>query len=138
MDLKKTTVWYSIQNGGDGSAYPKWFLTSKDAERDQEQMDEGWGEDCSGSVQTYEGSDIHKEGKKNSEEMKNQHDYLKADDYYENHPVGTGARSSKVCNHCGKSIPKGEPHDVHKFYPEFSSYPTHKKCTKDFIASLIP
>ena len=67
--LVKTTVWYSVQNGGDGSAYPGWFLTYDDAELDQEQMCEGWGESCTGSVETFIGSDIHKEATKNSNEL---------------------------------------------------------------------
>lgn len=60
-------VWYSIQNGGDGSAYPKWFLTEDDAENDQENLDEGWGESCTGSVETFVGSDIYDEAVENSE-----------------------------------------------------------------------
>ncbi len=43
------TVWYSVGNGGDGSAYPSWFATSELAELDQEFMAEGWGESCTGS-----------------------------------------------------------------------------------------
>lgn len=59
LPLEKIVVWYSIQNGGDGSAYPDWFLTESESERDQEDMDEGWGEPCTGSVETFIGSDIH-------------------------------------------------------------------------------
>lgn len=59
--MKKIVVWYSIQNGGDGSAYPNWFLTEELAEEDQDNMYEGWGESCTGSVETFEGSDIHQE-----------------------------------------------------------------------------
>jgi len=65
--MKKITVYYSIGNGGDGSAYLDWYLTLEEVENDQEEMDEGWGEPCYGSVETYEGSDIHKEAKKNAE-----------------------------------------------------------------------
>ena len=64
--LTKTTVWFSIQNGGDGSAYPDWFLTEEEADKDQEEMDEGWGESCIGSVETFKGSDIHKRAIENS------------------------------------------------------------------------
>jgi hypothetical protein len=64
------------------------------------------------------------------------HEYLKRSDYYENRSVGKGAKSDKYCDHCGKIIKKGIPHDVHHFYPEFDSYPTHKKCTESFIKSL--
>lgn len=61
----KIEIWYSIQNGGDGSAYPDWFLTEAEAQADQDEMDEGWGEDCMGSVETFEDSDIHKEALQN-------------------------------------------------------------------------
>lgn len=62
--MEKIKIWYSIQNGGDGSAFPYWFLTEEEAEKDQENMDEGWGESCIGSVETFVDSDIHKEAKK--------------------------------------------------------------------------
>ena len=63
------------------------------------------------------------------------HEYLNKESYYENNPVSAG-RSNKTCEHCNKTIPKGMPHDVHKFYPEFTSYPTHKKCTPTFLKSI--
>src|SRR4051812_36363537 len=44
------TLHYSVQNGGDGSAYPKFMSSAKLAEYDQEHMDEGWGESCTGSI----------------------------------------------------------------------------------------
>ena len=55
----KVVVWFSIQGGGDGSAYPDWFLSGEQANFDQENLYEGWGEPCIGSVETFEGSDIH-------------------------------------------------------------------------------
>jgi len=61
--MNKIIIWYSIQNGGDGSAYPKWFLTEDEAEYDQESED--WGEPCTGNVETFEGSDIHLEAMSN-------------------------------------------------------------------------
>ena len=39
--------------------YFKWFLTAEAAQYDQDNLDEDRGEDCSGSVETFEGSDIH-------------------------------------------------------------------------------
>jgi len=44
-------VWYSVENGGDGSAYPRFFDTSELAEWHQENQDEGWGEICTGSLE---------------------------------------------------------------------------------------
>jgi len=64
--MEKIKIWFSIQNGGDGSAYPMWLLTKKDADRDQDTMDEGWGEPCNGSVETFIGSDIHLRACENS------------------------------------------------------------------------
>lgn len=62
MLLEPRVVWFSIQNGGDGSAYPAWFLTEAEAKKDQEDMYEGWGELCIGSVETFKGSDIWRSG----------------------------------------------------------------------------
>jgi hypothetical protein len=67
----------------------------------------------------------------------NQHEYLRLEDYYESRSVGTKARRDKRCEYCGKNIPKGTPHDMHHFYPEFNSYPTHKECSDNFVKSLI-
>lgn len=64
------------------------------------------------------------------------HEYLRSEDYYESRSVGTKARSDKTCEHCGKNIPKGEPHKMHHFYPEFDAYATHEKCSDAFIESL--
>jgi hypothetical protein len=66
MQLEKVVVWYSIQNGGDGSAFPSWFLTEAQAEKDQDDMAEGWGEPCTGSVETFIGSDIYNEALANN------------------------------------------------------------------------
>ncbi len=64
-------------------------------------------------------------------------------DFYETQSVGAG-RKSYSCEYCGKSIAAGSPSDVHKFYPEFYALKhifhsegrrTHKKCSKDFLAS---
>lgn len=59
--MEKTIVYYSIRNAGDGSTYLRWFLTQEEASNDQENQDEGFAEDCSGSVETFVGADIHRE-----------------------------------------------------------------------------
>lgn len=64
--MEKVDVYFSIVNGGDGSAYPTWFLTGIEADEHQENMDEGWGEPCIGLVETYVGSNIHKVAMENS------------------------------------------------------------------------
>ncbi len=57
--MEKVIIWYSIGNGGDGSAYLRWFLTKEESIYDQENMYQGWGEICNGSVETFIGSDIY-------------------------------------------------------------------------------
>lgn len=64
--MEKTTVYYSPTNGGDGSVGLSWFLTAKAAEEHQDSLEEGWGEDCSGKVETYVGSNVYKEAFLNS------------------------------------------------------------------------
>lgn len=63
------------------------------------------------------------------------HEYLELNDHYEIRDVNKG-RNDKYCEHCGKLIPKGMPHSMHYFYPEFDSYPVHKTCNEGFMASL--
>jgi len=43
-------IFYSVRNGGDGSAYPTFMSSLALAEYDQEHMSEGWGEPCTGSI----------------------------------------------------------------------------------------
>ena len=69
--------------------------------------------------------------------MPTKHEYLKQEDYYETRGVGTKARKDKTCVHCGQNIPKGEPHDMHHFYPEFYAEATHKHCSGNFLKSLL-
>lgn len=67
--LEKIEVWYSIHNGGDGSASPQWFLKEAEAEKDQEEHNEdgeGWAEDCTGMVETFVGSNVYQKAEKNS------------------------------------------------------------------------
>lgn len=52
--MHKLTLYYSVSNGGDGSAYPQFCETEAIAEMHQEMhnnlMGEGWGESCTGSI----------------------------------------------------------------------------------------
>jgi hypothetical protein len=43
-------LFYSVQNGGDGSAYPVFMSSQALADYDQDNLDEGWGESCTGSI----------------------------------------------------------------------------------------
>ena len=54
----KKTLYYSIENGGDGSAYPVWFDTEALASWHQEHMDEGWGEPCNDSISVESNGDM--------------------------------------------------------------------------------
>ena len=46
-----TKVWYSVENCGDGSAYPRFMESEALTELDQRYMDEGWGETCNGYIE---------------------------------------------------------------------------------------
>lgn len=46
----KLTLYFSVENGGDGSAYPKFFDTEELAEYHQNHLGEGWGESCTGKI----------------------------------------------------------------------------------------
>ena len=48
--MHSLTLHYSVQNGGDGSAYPRFMSSKELAEWDQDHMNEGWGEPCVGSI----------------------------------------------------------------------------------------
>jgi len=67
--LSPTVVWGSIRNMGDGSAAVTWFTSSEDAEWDQDNQSEGWGESCVTRVQTYVGSNVHEQAVKTSERL---------------------------------------------------------------------
>ena len=41
---------YHIENNGDGSASVEFHKTMEEAEKADEDLEEGWGEDCSSSV----------------------------------------------------------------------------------------
>ena len=53
-----TRVWYSIQNGGDGSAYPVFCESEQLAHIIENYQYEGWGEDCVGCLQIESESPI--------------------------------------------------------------------------------
>jgi hypothetical protein len=48
MTKMTTKIYYSVENCGDGSAYPRWMESEELAELHQKFMDEGWGESCTG------------------------------------------------------------------------------------------
>ena len=53
-----TKIWYSVQNMGDGSAYPYFMESEAQCELDQKYMDEGWGESCVGCLEIESNSFI--------------------------------------------------------------------------------
>lgn len=51
--MNTLTLYYSVSNGGDGSAYPKFSLSKElaDIHQDMEsELGEGWGESCVGEI----------------------------------------------------------------------------------------
>ncbi len=54
----KLTLWYSVENYGDGSAYPKFMESKELCELDQQYMDETWGEPCIGCIEVESDSEI--------------------------------------------------------------------------------
>ena len=68
-DLEKIEIWYNVVDGGDGSAYPTFFLSEDESTKSYEEQyenGEGFAEDCSGIIETFVGSNIHKEAISNS------------------------------------------------------------------------
>lgn len=53
-----TKIWYSVENCGDGSAYPTFMESEELCEIDQRFMDEGWGESCTGYIEIESDSPI--------------------------------------------------------------------------------
>lgn len=66
MDL--ITLYYSIRFYDDGSAGVHFFGSQETAEKDQELL-EGWGEDCTGNIDSYRGSAQDKEATINDEQQ---------------------------------------------------------------------
>lgn len=54
----KLILYYSVSNGGDGSAHPEWMESAELTEFDQRNMQEGWGECCIGSIELESDSPI--------------------------------------------------------------------------------
>ena len=48
--MERKVIWYSVHNGGDGSAYPVFMETKEQVVIDQRNQDEGWGEPCYGNI----------------------------------------------------------------------------------------
>jgi hypothetical protein len=51
VETKKQRFYYSVRDGGDGSAYPTFMESEKLAEWDQDHLTEGWGESCTGYIE---------------------------------------------------------------------------------------
>jgi len=60
--MHKLTLYYSVSNGGDGSAYPQFSLNEELVDIHQEIQNElhgeGWGEPCTGSIELESESPI--------------------------------------------------------------------------------
>lgn len=64
--MEEVKVWYACFNTGDGEVRLQWYLTEKEAEVAEDSQDEGWGGSCVRSVETFIGSDIHREAVENN------------------------------------------------------------------------
>jgi hypothetical protein len=60
--MEKVVVYYGGKSNGDGSNTIYWFLTEEESEIFDEQ---GEGCECTGSVETFVGSDIYNEALEN-------------------------------------------------------------------------
>ncbi len=67
--METLELFYSIQNCGDGSASAKFMSSKALAEYDHDNMDEGWGELCVGSITVQSESPITVEDKITTPEM---------------------------------------------------------------------
>lgn len=60
--MHKLILYYSVSNGGDGSAYPQFSLNEELVDIHQEMQNElrgeGWGEPCTGSIELESESPI--------------------------------------------------------------------------------
>ena len=72
--LEKVTIYYGCFNGGDGSVSVSWYLDRETAEEAETSQEEGFGDSCVGSAETFIGSNIHKEAVKNQSEFENDPD----------------------------------------------------------------
>lgn len=108
----KLTLHYSIQNGGDGSAYPKFMSSKALAEYDQEHMYEGWGEPCLGSITLESDSPIT-----TKEEIVTPEGYL-ADLIQSNN-------EDEIPNFISEFFPNGKPH--------YSVKTREASTTKDYL-----
>lgn len=91
--MEKVTVAYSVDNGGDGSAYPSWWECEEDAKINQESALAGWGESCTGRVETYVGSNIHSEAVDQSDEVYCGHCFTEMD-------INTWRTRRGICKKC--------------------------------------
>ncbi len=69
MDLKKIDIYGVVLSGGDGSAYPEYYLTYNQIEKKFSESCGGMGELCSFRVETYVGSNIHKRAEENKDDF---------------------------------------------------------------------
>ena len=65
-----TKIWYSVENCGDGSAYPRLMESEELCELDQEHMDEGWGEPCIGYIEVKSNGPIKVTDVQTAEDVK--------------------------------------------------------------------
>jgi len=70
--VEKITIYGIMLDGGDGSAYLRWYLTEDETHQVEEAQDEGFAEYCGLDAETYIGSNIHQKAVENSKELNEQ------------------------------------------------------------------
>jgi hypothetical protein len=83
--MHKLTLYYSVSNGGDGSAYTQFCESEAIAEMHQEIQSElqgeGWGESCTGSI-TLESESPITISEQNAKYLVTKDSLIKSLDYY--------------------------------------------------------
>lgn len=61
--MNKITIYYNIENDGCGAAVIRYFLTKQEGFEYESNLEPEYlfPDDCSGMIETYEGSNIHLE-----------------------------------------------------------------------------
>ena len=101
----KYTLYYSVRNGGDGSAYPIFLESQELADWDQDHLGEGWGENCSGTVTLESESPIVCDKVISKEEYYIK--YIKEDNYFKY--IKDGSNQKEMEEFISKFFPEGLP-----------------------------
>ena len=77
----ETDLWYSVENGGDGSAYPEFMESKELCQIHQHFQIEGWGEECIGHIKIKSDTSIELMGIITIQEAKKEIEDELSEDY---------------------------------------------------------